>query len=262
MTSQLEKIVVVGSGNIAHHFAGKFLSLGYHVSTIISRNRQSGIALAGKLGAVYLEDPSQAPADADLFLLAVSDSAIGPVAAALPVTDGIVAHTSGSVDIAALGNIRNRAVLYPLQAFSASREVDFSQVPLLVEAGNEKSLAAIRGLALSMSGKVFDATSEERRYLHMSAVFAANFTNALYAAAKELLEKNTSLSFDLLLPLVQETAGKIGSMNPVDAQTGPAKRNDEPVITKHLELLQQNPELHDIYTKLTALIKRQQHEKL
>lgn len=255
-----EHIAVIGAGNVGYHLALHLHHSGFAVDAIYSRNPTKAGALAELTGAQVLDNPENLPAAIDLVIIAVSDSAIAEVAARLPDTAAVVVHTAGSVDMEVLSRFRHYGVLYPLQSFSVSRQADISSVPLLPEAVNDTVFEKITSLAARLSTSVTPASSEERRFVHLAAVFAANFTNALYGAAAGILGKNTSLGLDILLPLMTETAAKAVEIGPKAAQTGPAKRNDHAVIQKHLNLLP--PELRSVYEKLTELIQRQQNEEL
>jgi predicted short-subunit dehydrogenase-like oxidoreductase (DUF2520 family) len=150
-------------------------------------------------------------------------------------------------------------VFYPLQTFSKGREIDFCGIPICLEANSEKILAELNELAGRISKAVYEITSEDRKILHLAAVFACNFVNHFYYIGDQLLEKQ-GLAFDLLKPLISETAAKVMGMDPCDAQTGPAKRYDETIINKHLKLMDNQPELREIYRFVTNSI-YQAHKK-
>ena len=144
-------------------------------------------------------------------------------------------------------------ILYPLQTFSMERAVNMREVSLFVEASDEETMARIEGLAHGLSDRVFRADSKRRARLHIAAVFACNFANAMYTASARLLEEH-GLSFDAMLPLIDETARKVHGLHPREAQTGPAVRRDENVMNKHLEMLEEEPELRDLYEKISKSI--------
>ena len=162
-------------------------------------------------------------------------------------------HTSGSVPMSVFGNLRHHGVIYPLQTFSKERRVDFSRVPLFIEGNNYLSLHVARLTAEKVSGDVRELDSDKRQQLHLAAVFACNFANHCYELAAEVLERH-DLGFDALLPLIEETAAKVQTMHPRDAQTGPAVRFDENVISRHLDMLADEPRLHDIYALMSKSI--------
>lgn len=211
-------------------------------------------ALAGELSAEAVNDPARITAGADLYILAVNDDAILTVASQLPVHDRLVVHTSGSTGMEVLQHASDRiGVLYPLQTFSKSRDVDFSVVPLAVEGNSDPVVQTLEDLAGKISGHVLRMDSLQRRALHVAAVFACNFTNHLYTIAAGIMEQN-QLDFDLLRPLIRETSAKVQSFMPHGVQTGPAARGDEETMRKHLEFLREQPELAALYRDLSQRI--------
>ncbi|RZL17927.1 MAG: DUF2520 domain-containing protein, partial [Pedobacter sp.] len=155
----------------------------------------------------------------------------------------------------ALASLKHYGVLYPLQTFSKDKALDFSQVPLCIEAGDLNSFEVIEGLAKSLSKAVYSIDTSKRKVLHLAAAFACNFVNQLYTLSNDLLATN-QLGFDLLRPLILETAEKVQQLLPAEAQTGPAVRRDEKTLSSHLELLQGQPELTHIYQTLSDSIKK------
>lgn len=197
---------------------------------------------------------------ADVYLLAIADDAIAGFSEHLPFKDSLLAHTSGTVPLHAIDNKNRRAVFYPLQTFSQNRSIDFNKVPIGIEAESEADLSLLKSLASSLSEKVMELNSNDRSRLHLAAVFVNNFSNHLYHIAAEYLEEN-SLEFDLLTPLILETADKISSISPEDAQTGPARRGDLETIKKHLALLNDGPK-KELYKVLTESIQNTYGKKL
>ena len=152
-----------------------------------------------------------------------------------------------------------KGVFYPLQSFSKNSEVDFSEIPICIETQNDTDLVLLKQLGNSISNNVLTVSSEKREKIHLSAVIVNNFVNYLYQVANDLLHEQ-SLSFDLLKPLILETANKIISLSPAEAQTGPAKRNDKKTIEKQLYLLKESP-YKDIYQDLTNSILKKYHNQ-
>jgi predicted short-subunit dehydrogenase-like oxidoreductase (DUF2520 family) len=194
------------------------------------------------------------PLEADAFIVAVKDSALEEVICRA--TKGreqqLFLHTAGSMPMSLFeGHTSRYGVFYPMQTFSKERIVDFSEIPVFIEGTDP----AIRLLAESISRRVYALTTEARKYLHLSAVFACNFVNHCYALSAELLEQH-GLPFDVMLPLIDETAGKVHQLHPHDAQTGPAVRYDENVIRMQSALLAADPELQKIYELLSLDIHR------
>ena len=163
-------------------------------------------------------------------------------------------HTAGSMPMSVFkGMAQHYGVLYPMQTFSKQREVDFSIIPCFVEANDEFAQKQIEGMAREISGRVYQLSSEDRKYLHLSAVFACNFANHCYAISQELLEEH-GIPFDVMLPLINETAAKVHEMKPKDAQTGPAVRYDENVIDKQSKLLENHPHFKKVYDSMSKSI--------
>lgn len=249
------KIVIFGTGNLAKHLYTAFLKAdGVDVVQVVGRNVKE---LQQFSEYSTISNDFNAIIDADVYLIAVKDDAISEVSQYLMDTNGIVAHTSGAIGLNAI-KATNKGVFYPLQTFTKDKAVDFSTVPFCVEANDEKSLKTLKTLATSISKNVYQIDSEQRKKLHLAAVFVNNFTNYLYSVGEELcLEEG--LSFDLLKPLIMETASKIQTMSPQDAQTGPARRNDIKSMKGHQELL--NKKEHITLYKLLSQAIIQAHEE-
>lgn len=249
------RIVIIGSGNVAEALAAAITQSGCNLVQIYGRNRQR-IEELSQLFNTPATDSVEDIAEAEIYLIAVSDRAIGEVCRGLNIPDGaVVAHTAGSIDIDAIPQIiSHRAVFYPFQTFTAGRRVDFSSIPILIEASDEYSLGVIKTLAESLSRNVRVADSNIRRRVHLSGVFACNFTNAIYTAAESLISES-GLSFDILKPLIIETAHKAAeAASPQDVQTGPALRGDKEVLDKHLTMLSEQERLKEIYKLISEQI--------
>lgn len=247
-------IVILGSGNIATHLGRAFKMAGQNIAQVWSRNFDHAVELADMLAAESISDMSDLNRSADLYIIAIKDEAIREVALELKVQDKLVVHTSGTTGLSALdGASTKTAVLYPLQTFSKSKSLDFRQIPIAIEANSTDALLVIRAIADRLSENVIEMSSEQRRILHIAAVFACNFTNHLFALSKELLDEQ-NLDFDLLKPLIAETINKINLNDPISVQTGPAIRGDQATIQTHLKILDNKPELREIYDKLSQSI--------
>lgn len=249
------KVVCIGSGNVATHFSNAFKASGAELIQVWSKNPAHAATLANQVGATPVSDFQQIDRTADLYVIAVKDDAIPEVIAALADVNGLVVHTSGATSLEVFSGISNYGVLYPLQTFSKEKALDFNQVPLFLEAVSEEVLTKLKSIALQLSPRVYEVDSEKRKILHLSAVFACNFVNHLYGLGQQILEKN-GLDFEMLRPLIMETAQKVQDAFPVDVQTGPAVRNDEQTILRHKELLTDLPELQEIYETLSKSIKK------
>lgn len=248
-------VVLIGSGNVATHIAKALKAVNVNVAQVWSYHYQNASLLADQVNAVALKDLSDVNLDADICLIAIKDDEIFSIANQLKSFKGVIAHTSGSVSLAVFNNFEKFGVFYPLQTFSKDKQVDFSKIPLCVEANNEESLAILTQLANKLSTNVVEVNSDKRKVLHLAAVFACNFTNHLYALANDLLKAN-DLSFDMIRPLITETASKVQHALPLTVQTGPAIRHDEQTLKKHEALLNDHQELLEIYKILSNSIKK------
>ncbi len=246
------KIVVLGAGNVATHLAWAFKENGHDIAQVYSRTQLSAQALALQLDTDFCTLPSLLK-NADIYIYALSDNALESVIQQVTISSGIHAHTAGSININIFEKkFENYGVFYPLQTFTKEQEVDFSNVPIFVEGNNEAVTETLFGLAKNLTQKPFIADSDKRIRLHIAAVFACNFTNYFYTLASDILEKQ-SIPFEILQPLILETAAKIQSVRPHDAQTGPARRNDTKTIQKHIEMIE-NEDLNKLYAMLSSQI--------
>jgi predicted short-subunit dehydrogenase-like oxidoreductase (DUF2520 family) len=250
------KIVIIGSGNVATHLAKALYAANLQVTEIWSHQYENALALATQVKATAIENLNQIDLNADLCLLAVKDDAIAGVSLRLKGFKGTIAHTSGAVDIAIFaGNFEKYGVFYPLQTFSKAKEVSFNDIPLCLEANNAATYAVLSNVAKQLSKTVLEVNTEKRAILHLSAVFACNFVNHFYVLADEVLGAN-ELDFNLIKPLIMETAFKVQNARPIDVQTGPAIRNDEKTMAKHESLLVRHPQLIEIYRIVSDRIKK------
>ncbi|RWX00436.1 Rossmann-like and DUF2520 domain-containing protein [Flavobacterium cerinum] len=246
------KVVIIGSGNVAQHLIKAFRnSQKVELVQAYARHAENLLHL---LDADKITSSFDAITEADVYIISVSDDAISGVSSQLPFKDRLVVHTSGSVALDQL-NIKNRrGVFYPLQTFSKSKEVNFTKIPFCLESEKESDYKVLEELALAISPLLYAIDSIQRQSLHVAAVFVNNFTNHLYAVGSEICTEN-NISFDILKPLIQETAAKIEQLSPLDAQTGPAKRNDRKTIQKHLDFLKDENQIA-IYNLLTQSIQK------
>lgn len=251
---ELKRVVIVGSGNVAEALARALPASGAELCQVFARNRERGPRVAALGGTTWTADPDRL-AEADLYLIAVSDRAVGEVAASLRLPDGAVAaHTAGSVPLDALEAFPRRAVIYPLQTFTAGRAVDFARVPLFLEASDKGTYQAVERFARRLSSQLYPADSKRRGILHLAGVLACNFVNALYAAGERTLARE-GLPFEVLRPLIAETAAKaLAAPSPAAVQTGPAVRGDLPTLERHRALLAEEPLLLEIYNLMSRYI--------
>ena len=243
---QINSISFIGSGNVATHLAIAVKKAGYDVKEIYSLNQENAIELAQKVGCKAIGSIEQMDQSVDLFLVAVPDETIEKVIKNFPFVNGIVAHTSGITPMEVLNRERQFGVFYPLQTFSKQRELNISAVPFCIEASTDDVLVQLKELAMKLSESVFEIDSDERKYLHLTAVLVNNYSNYLFKAAYDILEAK-NIDHSILMPLIEETISKIKDITPREAQTGPASRNDIKTIEKHLILLNEYPQYKDLY---------------
>ncbi len=248
------QIVLIGSGNVAFHLAKAFTEAQIPISQIFGRNTTELQKISEQFSIPF---STETLADADLYIISVSDSSIAEVSALIKNENALVAHTSGSVSREALSGNYRKSVFYPLQTFSKSKNLDYSKIPFFIDAENENDEEILKNLASKISKNVMLANDEKRKYIHLTAVFACNFVNHLYARAKEISDSQ-GIPFDYFLPLIDETTQKIHELEPKLAQTGPAIRNDEKVLKLHESLLTDEEKLK-IYKTLNESIKKMYH---
>lgn len=250
------KITLIGSGNLATNIGVALKNAGHQIVQVYSRRLLNAVSLASRLEAKAVNQFSEINDDADVYILSLKDSVLQEVIAAVckNKSDKIFLHTAGSVPMALFeGSAVRYGVLYPMQTFSKERVVDFRSLPCFIEACDNSVLEKIKTLALSISTKVYTLSSADRKYLHLAAVFACNFVNHCYEISSELLAAH-SIPFDVLLPLIDETAHKVHELSPAHAQTGPAVRYDENVMEKHKMLLAASPLWQNIYELMSKSI--------
>jgi predicted short-subunit dehydrogenase-like oxidoreductase (DUF2520 family) len=249
------KVVFIGAGNIATQLSITMQHNGFEIVQVYSRTERSAKKLAELLNVCYTADICSIISDASLYIVAVSDNAVETMAEGLTSVDGLVVHTAGSVPMEVFaGKVKNYGVFYPLQTFSKSRPVNFSNIPIFIETDTPDNLQQLHAIARLVSQNVYHCTSAMRMQLHLAAVFGCNFVNHLYHISSQLAGR-AGFDFTVLTPLIIETLNKaIAAKSPNDVQTGPAARNDREVMNKHLEMLALIPEWKNIYEILSENI--------
>ncbi|MCD8092590.1 MAG: DUF2520 domain-containing protein [Bacteroides sp.] len=251
-------VVFIGAGSLATNLAKALYRKGFRIEQIYSRTQESAQSLAQLVEADYTTELSAVVEDAQLYIVSLKDAAF------VQLLPGLVAgkekslwvHTAGSIPMNIWAEQAERyGVFYPMQTFSKQREVDFREIPVFIESNSEADTQLLKDIASTLSEKVYEATSEQRKSLHLAAVFTCNFTNHMYVLAAELLKKY-QLPFDVMLPLIDETARKVHELQPLAAQTGPAVRYDENVINEHLRMLADEPEAQELYRRISESIHR------
>lgn len=251
------RIVSIGAGRLATQLCKALIKSGHSVVQVYSKTIENAKMLAEELQSEATNNIIDIVTDADAYILAVKDSALEELIGELARkgnSNAVYMHTAGSMPMSLFeGRVINYGVLYPMQTFSKDKSVDFSVIPVFIEANNEKAHEVISTLANSVSDSVKYLSSDARKKLHLAAVFACNFSNHCYALAAEILAKE-GVEFDVMLPLIEETTSKLHNIEPKDAQTGPAVRYDVNVISKHLEMLNDNQMAKDIYELMSKSI--------
>lgn len=246
----MKTINIIGSGNVAYHLMENIDTLpDFRLQQVAVRSKEKVLDLVSE-DLIVTDIKNLNPAD--LTIIAVTDDAIKLVSDEIPYQNHLVVHTSGTTSMQMLNDKNRKGVFYPLQTFSKSRPVDFKNIPLCLETEQENDLKYLKVLAQQMSDKVYEISSEQRKSLHVSAVFVSNFVNHMYAIGDKICEEN-NIPFEILHPLIQETAVKITSLSPEEAQTGPAIRHDEKTITAHQNFLT-NETFKNIYKLITESI--------
>ena len=254
-----ESVAIIGSGNVAYVYSKVLKNKGINLRYVFVRN-QERLSEVEKLFGVKAISDYETLFSCDLIIIAVKDDAIEEVAAKLQNYKGVLVHTSGTQNINALQSADNYGVIYPLQTLSKDYDVDFKSVPILINASSFEVKEKLRCIAEKMSDVVIECSDEDRRYIHMNAVYVSNFVNVMLQIGEKLL-KEKSLSISILEPLVKETVNKAFSMGAEKALTGPARRGDVETINKHLDLLKNNEEEKEVYKLLTNYIINKYLEK-
>ena len=247
------EIVIIGTGNTATVLGRKLKAAGHRIVQVFGRDSTEASELAYELGTESTNYWNVVNREADIYILAVSDIAIGEILEELHLPDKTIVHTAAAVSKNILKNSSSHfGVFYPLQ--SLKKDVGhLPDIPVIIDAGDEATMKELDTLAHSISDKVVEADDEQRLKLHLAAVFCNNFVNHLYVLAEDYC-KNEGIDFDLLIPLIKETASRLEEVSALQSQTGPAIRNDRDTINKHLELLNSYPQLKKMYELFTESI--------
>ena len=253
---EIQDITVIGTGNVAYHLVKAFLDSGLHVAQVVARTEVSARKFSSRFQVPVVSSAPSLLTGSDLYVLAVSDDRINDAARALKIKGQLVVHTAGTVPMGILNGISsNIGVFYPIQTLSFGRDIDNREIPLCIEANTPENLKKLEILAGRISDKIYLINSEQRKILHLAAVFASNFTYHMYTVAARILEKE-GIDPGILYPLILETAHKAVRLAPGTSQTGPAARKDQHVIGQHLELLRDDSMYKEIYQLLSESISR------
>jgi len=254
-------ISIIGAGKVGSFLAHSFIRAGFRISEVYSRSQDPAKALAKKTGSKVAGAVDELDGATELIIISVPDDQIVSVVSELPPFKGVVAHTSGTVPIDVFrGKVEKYGVFYPLQTIGNETPPNPEKIPICLEASDRQTRELLEEAAAGITGNIYHLNSEQRRIAHIAAVFACNFTNHLYKVSADILQ-GYGLPFDLLRPLIKETARKALEQPPGEIQTGPAARGDIETIKAHLELLKDEPELKDLYIQLSKMIARKYTRK-
>ena len=257
----IEKVVIIGAGNLATQLSLALHENGIEILQVYSRTVESAKVLAEQLDCRFTTSINKIGKNADLYIFALSDKALQPILDKLSIPIGKVVHTAGSISLDIFENYaENYGVFYPLQTFSKERKVDFSDIPICIESNNMEFQEDLIVLAQRISKSVYLITSEQRKQLHLAAVFTCNFANHMYSIGQELLAEK-DVDFKLLKPLIAETAQKVLQLDPLSAQTGPAVRFDEEIMSSHENALKNTPDFQKLYRFVSESIFKMHSEK-
>lgn len=249
----MRSVVIIGAGNVAFHLTRALIQNTVNVRQIFNRTLFKAQEL-GEANNIKYTDKISELEKADLYIIAASDSAVEELSHYIPFDDTLVVHTSGSLSTSVLKGDYRKGVFYPFQTFTKRKNLRYEEVPFFVEAENKEDEEALYKLADKISNEVHRVDSAKRLKVHLSGIWASNFVNHMYQIAQDIC-KEADLPFDVLRPLIEETALKVQDLEPFDAQTGPARRGDEIIINKHLEILEDS-RLQQLYRLLSDSIVR------
>jgi len=243
------KIILLGAGNVGHHLSRAF-NKSNEIDLVQWYARKKNSIISGSLDIEIIDDLAKIKL-ADIYIISISDSYVDNLSKELNLSNKLIVHTSGSLDFTVLDNKNRRGVFYPLQTFSKNKELEISKVPICIEAENSNDLILLEQVSKYINCKSYKINYEERKTLHLAAIFSNNFVNHMFTIAKEILE-NKNLDFNILKPLINETVDKIHKLDPENVQTGPAIRNDSEIIITHIKALkkQEHKKIYELMTKL------------
>ena len=247
------KVTLIGAGNLATQLGKSLKKAGVIISQVYSRTEDSARTLGELLEAEWLTDIKALRDEADIYIFSVKDSVLNELISEVCKSRGekLFLHTAGSMPMSCFeGKALHYGVFYPMQTFSKAKDVDFERIPVFIEGNSIETEDVIKSLANKLSQRVIRLSSADRKYLHLAAVWACNFTNYCYTVALDILGEH-GIPFDVMLPLINETTEKIQKISPKEAQTGPAVREDRNVISKQLELMNGKEDLQELYQMLS-----------
>ena len=252
------RIGLIGTGNVGIALAREIHN--HEALTLVQVIGRDQNKLPKDLITIPFSNQFNAFPKCDVILIAVSDHAIQKVSNHLPLTDAVVAHTSGASSLDLLSNHKYRGVFYPLQTFSKEQQLNWFEIPILWEGNNKQVNEKLKALSQLLSPLATLSDEKQRLSMHLAAVLVNNFTNHLYAEAHRFC-KSKHINFELLLPLIEETTRKIKQQDPSKSQTGPASRGDMETIQRH-KMVPMTEQLSDIYSLFTSQLLNRKNEKI
>ncbi len=252
----VQKVCFIGAGKLATQLSKAMRMVGYDIVQIYSRTEDSAKSLAEDLQCAYTTNVEKLTTEADLYICALKDSVITEVLNQAKVFSNakMLVHTAGSMPLSILSRYtENYGVLYPMQTFSKTKKVDFSKLPFLIEGSNSQIVENLKNIAEKVNSISYNVSSEDRKKIHLAAVFVSNFANHVYALGSDIVQ-TANVPFEVLLPLIDETAEKVHYMSPKEAQSGPAVRNDRNVIEMHRSMMKEDEDLLKIYEMMSESI--------
>ena len=248
------KVVFLGSGNLATRLSLEMKRKGFDIRQVYSHTPVHAEQLANRLQCNWTYLPGKVEIDADLYIFALKDTVLEPLIARIAPNNGLWVHTAGSMPMDVFKDYaRHYGVFYPMQTFTKDKKVAFENIPIFIEGCGAFETSFLKRLAEQISRSVYELDSDNRKYLHLSAVFACNFANHCVAIGQQILE-NHHIPGSVLRPLVMETMDKASSHSAAEVQTGPAVRDDRNVMEKQMQLLEKQPELQQIYEMMSKSI--------
>lgn len=247
------KVTLIGAGNLATQLGKSLKKAGVIISQVYSRTEDSARILGKLLEVEWLTDIKALRDEADIYIFSVKDSVLCELISEVCKSRGdkLFLHTAGSMSMSCFeGKALRYGVFYPMQTFSKTKDVDFERIPVFIEGNSIETEDVIKSLANKLSQRVLRLSSADRKYIHLAAVWACNFTNYCYMVASDILGEH-GIPFDVMLPLINETTEKIQKISPKEAQTGPAVRGDRNVMSKQLELMNGKEDLQELYKMLS-----------
>jgi len=243
------KIILLGAGNVGHHLSKAF-NKSTEIDLVQWYSRDNSKVSYNDIDTEIINDLSKIKS-ADIYVISISDSYVGEISEKLNVSEKLVVHTSGSLDLSIIDKKNRRGVFYPLQTLSKNKEIELAKVPICIESENNKDLVLLETISKYIGCKTYKIDYSERKILHLAAIFSNNFVNHMFTIAKEILD-DKNLDFNILKPLINETVDKIHKLDPENAQTGPAIRNNNEIILNHIKTLKKDDhkKLYELMTKL------------